>query len=219
MGVSVYFLNFLLQIIVMPGKDPRIDSYIVKSEIFAQPILKHLRELVHKACPDVEETIKWSFPHFDYKGSMCSMASFKNHCAFGFWKGSIMKDSAGVLHEQGSSGMGSLGKITSLKDLPNDKTLIAYIKQAVQLNEDGIKLPPRQRTEQKDLSVPASLASALEKDKKAQTVFEEFSPSHKKEYIEWINEAKTETTRNKRIESAIEMMTEGKTRNWKYVRK
>jgi uncharacterized protein YdeI (YjbR/CyaY-like superfamily) len=203
----------------MSEKDSRIDNYISKSMAFAQPILKHLRQLVHKACPGVEETMKWSFPHFDYKGSMCSMASFKNHCAFGFWKASIMKDSAAILHEKGNSGMGSLGKITSLKDLPQDRTLIAYIKEAVQLNEDGVKLPPRKKTEQKDLLVPAGLAAALRRNKKAQTVFEAFSPSHKKEYIEWINEAKTETTRNKRIESAIEMMTEGKTRNWKYVRK
>lgn len=203
----------------MQEKDPRIDNYISKSAAFAQPILKHLRQLVHKACPGVEETMKWSFPHFDYKGSMCSMASFKNHCAFGFWKGAIMKDSDGVLHERGNTGMGSLGKITSLKDLPNDKTLIAYIKQAVQLNEEGVKLPPRKKTEQKDLLVPANLAIALRKNKKAQTVFEEFSPSHKREYIEWITEAKTEATREKRVESAIEMLMEGKTRNWKYVRK
>ncbi len=203
----------------MSENDPRIDSYISKSAAFAQPILKHLRGLVHKACPGVEETIKWSFPHFDYKGSMCSMASFKNHCAFGFWKGAIMNDSDGVIHEQGNSGMGSLGKIASLKDLPKDKTLIAYIKEAVQLNEEGVKLPPRKKTEQKDLLVPAGLAAALGKNKKAQSVFEAFSPSHKREYIEWITEAKTEATREKRIESAIEMMTEGKTRNWKYVRK
>lgn len=203
----------------MPEKDPRIDDYISKSAAFAQPILKHLRELVNKACPGVEETMKWSFPHFDYKGSMCSMASFKNHCAFGFWKGAIMKDSNGVLHEQGNSGMGSLGKITSLKDLPSDNILINYIKEAVDLNEKGVKLPPRKKTEQKDLLVPSSLATALKKNKKAQTVFEAFSPSHKKEYIEWITEAKTETTRDKRIESAIEMLTEGKSRNWKYVRK
>ena len=203
----------------MPEKDIRIDNYISKSAAFAQPILKHLRQLVHKACPGVEETMKWSFPHFDYKGSMCSMASFKNHCAFGFWKGAIMKDSDGVLHEQGNSGMGSLGKITSLKDLPNDKTLIAYIKEAIQLNEDGVKLPPRKKTEQKDLLVPSSLATALKKNKKAQTVFEAFSPSHKKEYIEWITEAKTEETRNKRMATALEWLAEGKSRNWKYERK
>jgi len=203
----------------MPEKDFRIDNYISRSSVFAQPILKHLRQLVHKACPEVDETMKWSFPHFDYKGSMCSMASFKNHCAFGFWKGAIMKDSDGVLHEQGNSGMGSLGKIASLKDLPTDKTLIAYIKEAAQLNDDGVKLPPRKKTEQKDLLVPAGLATALRKNKKAQTVFEAFSPSHKREYIEWITEAKTETTRDKRIESAIEMLMEGKIRNWKYVRK
>ncbi len=203
----------------MPENDPRIDEYIAKAAVFAQPILKHLRQLVHKACPDVEETMKWSFPHFDYKGSMCSMASFKNHCAFGFWKRAIMKDSAGVLHEQGNSGMGSLGKITSLKDLPNDNILTTYIKEAVQLNEEGIKLPPRKKTEEKELLIPSNLAAALRKNKKAQTVFEEFSPSHKREYIEWITEAKTETTRDKRIESAIEMLMERKSRHWKYARK
>jgi uncharacterized protein YdeI (YjbR/CyaY-like superfamily) len=203
----------------MPVKEPRIDEYISKSADFAQPILKHLRQLVHKACPGIEEKIKWSFPNFDYKGSMCSMASFKNHCAFGFWKASIMKDDAGILHEQGNSGMGSLGKITSLKDLPSDNILLNYIKEAVRLNEEGVKLPPRKKTTEKELLVPPGLAAALRKNKKAQTVFETFSPSHKKEYIEWITEAKTEATRDRRIESGIEMMMEGKIRNWKYVRK
>ncbi len=200
----------------MPEKDPRIDEYIYKSASFAQPILKHLRELVHKACPNVEETMKWSFPHFDYKGSFCSMASFKNHCAFGFWKESIMKDNAGFLNQQNKTGMGSLGKITSLKDLPSDKILVDYIKEAVELNERGIKLPPRKKTIEQDLLVPAGLVTALNKNKKAKSVFEAFSPSHKKEYIVWITEAKTETTREKRVETTIEMLIEGKSKNWKY---
>ncbi len=77
----------------MASKDPRIDAYIAKSADFAQPILKHLRKVVHAGCPKVEETLKWSMPHFDYKGVMCGMAAFKAHCVFGFWKESLIFDS------------------------------------------------------------------------------------------------------------------------------
>ena len=129
----------------MTNTDRRIDAYIAKAGDFARPVLEHLRKLVHKACPVVEETIKWGFPHFDYKGNMlCSMAAFKQHCAFGFWKASLLKDPAGVLQRGEESSAGSLGRITSLKDLPADKILLAYIKEAVTLNDQGVKLPPRE---------------------------------------------------------------------------
>lgn len=129
----------------MPGKDERIDIYIEKSALFAKPILEHIRGLVHKACPDVEETWKWSFPHFDYMGStLCSMAAFKEHCAFGFWKSSIMSDPDKIF-EDIKSAMGNLGRIKSLLDLPSDKILIKYIKEAAKLNKEGIKLPPKHR--------------------------------------------------------------------------
>ncbi|HYE53887.1 MAG TPA: YdeI/OmpD-associated family protein [Chitinophagaceae bacterium] len=203
----------------MPSKDPRIDAYIKKSAPFAQPILTHLRELVHKACPDVEETIKWGFPHFDYKGILCSMAAFKQHCNFGFWKGNLMKDDKQLLSRVGVTEMGYFDKITTLKDLPSDKILTAYIKEAAKLNEAGVKLPAKPKTtEKKPLETPPELQAALKKNKAAQIVFEGFSPSHKREYIEWITEAKTEATRDKRIATTIEWLTEGKSRHWKYAR-
>ena len=204
----------------MAAKDPKVDSYIEKSAPFAQPILKHLRKLIHKACPGVEEAIKWSFPNFDYHGAiLCSMAAFKQHCAFGFWKASIMKDPEGILQIKDRNAMGHLDKITSIKDLPSEKILIAYIQEAARLNEEKIKLPPRKKTvTQKELVVPEELLKALRKNKKAKTTFESFSSSNKKEYIEWVAEAKTDDTRNKRIATAVEWMADGKIRNWKYVR-
>ena len=204
----------------MPTKDPRVDLYISNAADFAKPILIHLRELIHTACPDVQETIKWSFASFDYKGPMCSMASFKQHCAFGFWKASLMKDKSLVSNAESESAMGHYGKITSLKDLPSDKNIIAHIKEAMMLNEKGIKLPPKKITAaKKEVVVPDYFLKQLQKNKKAFTTFNNFSPSHKREYVEWITEAKTDETKKRRMKSAIEWMSEGKSRNWKYIKK
>lgn len=206
----------------MAIKDKRIDEYIKKAQPFAQPVLKHLRELVHKGCPDVEETIKWGMPSFDYKGPFCSMASFKQHCVFGFWKSQLINDPNGYLGEranQGGEAMGNLGRITSLKDLPPDKAMIDFIKQAKKLNDEGIKLPPKPVKEKKELIIPDYFINTLKKNKKAHTNFENFSHSHKKEYVEWITEAKTESTREKRMATAIEWIAEAKGRNWKYEKK
>lgn len=197
--------------------DPRIDDYIKKSAPFAQPILQHLRSLVHKACPHVEETMKWSFPHFDYKGILCSMAAFKQHCSFGFWKGTVMKDSKELLNVVGDTNMAHFDRITSLKDLPSDKVLMSYIKEAVRLNEEGVKLPSKEKKPSKaEIPIPEELVSALKRNKKAKETFDQFSPSHKREYLEWITEAKSDATKEKRIDTMIEWLTEGKSRHWKY---
>ena len=197
--------------------DPRVDAYIAKSADFAQPILRHIREVVHSACPDVVEEMKWSFPHFSYKGMLCSMASFKAHCAFGFWKGSL------VIPEGKDTGMGQLGKITSLDDLPSKRELSAYVKKAMQLNDDGVPAPyvtarraAAKTKVAKPLVIPPELTAALKRNKKALAAFGAFSPSHKREYAEWITEAKREETRERRVAQAVEMIAEGKSRNWKY---
>jgi uncharacterized protein YdeI (YjbR/CyaY-like superfamily) len=216
------FIIFAANILtlIMPAYEPRIDTYIVKAPPYAKPILTHIRELVHKACPDVEEKIKWGFPHFDYRDEMmCSMAAFKNHAVFGFWKASLMKDRTLFDTAQSEAAMGHSGKLMSLKDLPSDKIFAGYIKEAMKLNEDGIKLPPREKKEQKELVLPVYFTAALKKSKKTQSAFEKFPYSHKKEYIEWFEEAKSEDTRNKRLNQGVEWMTEGKSRNWKYMRK
>jgi hypothetical protein len=199
----------------MATKDARIDAYIAKSADFAQPILAHLRALVHAGCPEVEETMKWSFPHFLHRGILCSMAAFKQHCSFGFWKGELVlgKSPGGATGE----GMGQFGRITALSDLPPDKVLIGYIRQAVRLNEAGVKraAPPRAK-EKRALRIPTDLTAALKKQPKALATFERLRPSHKQEYVEWITEAKREETRKKRLVTAIEWMAEGKPRYWKY---
>jgi uncharacterized protein YdeI (YjbR/CyaY-like superfamily) len=195
-------------------RDARIDAYIAKSAEFAKPILCHLREVVHVACPEAEETMKWSFPHFLYKGMLCSMAAFKEHCAFGFWKGSLVVGDDGKAEEA----MGHLGRITKLADLPSKKDLSGYIKAAMKLNDEGVKAPGRAKNkEPKEPVVPEDLAGMLRANKKALATFEKLSPSHKREYIEWITEAKTEATRSRRMQTAVEWMAEGKPRNWKYM--
>ncbi|HEX8076980.1 MAG TPA: YdeI/OmpD-associated family protein [Chthoniobacterales bacterium] len=199
----------------MATKDPRIDAYIAKSADFAKPILKHLRKVVHAGCPEVQETLKWSMPHFDHKGVMCGMAAFKEHCAFGFWKADLILD-RGQRTEK--SGMGSFGCIKSLADLPNEKTLIGYVKKAAALNEAGIKAPGRAKPKKREpLPMPDDLTAALKKNAKARKTFEAFSPSHQREYIEWITEAKREETRKHRLATSVEWLSEGKARNWKYM--
>ena len=201
----------------MGKQDPRVDAYIAKAADFAKPILKHIRRMVHAACPEVEETMKWSFPHFTYKGMLCSMASFNQHCAFGFWKGSLFLDKSGAAADRQEEAMGQFGRITSVSDLPKEGVLVHYVKEAMKLNEAGVKLPAKPKSEEKkELVAPDYFLAALKKNKKALAAFDGFSYSHKKEYVDWITEAKREETREKRLATALNWLAEGKSRNWKY---
>jgi uncharacterized protein YdeI (YjbR/CyaY-like superfamily) len=205
----------------MNHTDPRVDNYIIKSADFAVPILVYLRELVHASCPEVRETMKWSFPHFEYKGSiLCSMASFKYHCAFGFWYGSLLTDPHKLLATgEERNSMGSLGKIKSISDLPAAEHLTAFIAEVMQLIDVGTKVKKEEKPKEvKELVVPAYMLDALNDNPKALRTFDNFSYSQKKEYVEWLEDAKTEATRNKRLATAVGWMEEGKIRNWKYLR-
>jgi uncharacterized protein YdeI (YjbR/CyaY-like superfamily) len=202
---------------IMGTRDPRIDAYIAKSADFAKPILAHLREVVHSACPEVEETMKWSTPHFSYKGMMCGMAAFKEHCAFGFWKGSLV---LGSQSGDVQSAAGQFGRITKVSDLPSKKVIAGNVKEAMRLNDEGVKAASRMKSGAKTakaIVVPDALADALAKNRKARETFEGFSPSAKREYTEWIADAKGDDTRRRRVATAIEWMAEGKHRNWKYM--
>jgi uncharacterized protein YdeI (YjbR/CyaY-like superfamily) len=205
----------------MPKKEKAIDAYIAKSAGFAKPILNHIRELVHKTCPDVEEKMKWGMPFFDYKNEiLCHMAAFKQHAVMSFWKAALMKDPVLKENAKSETAMGHLGKLTSLKDLPSDKKITAWIKETMMLTDKGIKLPARAKaTVKKELTMPDYFLKELAKNKKAKQVFDNFPYSHKKEYLEWITEARTEETRNKRMATALEWIAEGKGRNWKYQKK
>jgi uncharacterized protein YdeI (YjbR/CyaY-like superfamily) len=175
--------------------------------------MTHLRKLIHKASPKITENIKWSMPAFEYKGLVCGFAAFKQHCTFGFWKQSLLE---GAPFPKSKEAMGSLGRITSKKDLPADDVIIKLVRQAVELNENGIKVEKKKPAVKKELVIPDYLTAALKKNKAAQKTFENFPPSCKKEYVEWITEAKTEPTREKRLATTIEWLSEGKRRNWKY---
>jgi len=200
----------------MPTTDPRIDTYIAKSPDFAKPILVYLRQVVHSACPTVEETMKWSSPHFMYEGMLCGMSSFKAHCAFGFSKEPLM---TGVPGPTGTP-TARFGRVTSVKDLPKRDVFLRLVREAMRLNEDGGKPAPRRAAIHATRAVraPADLLAALRNNAVARAAYEELSPSHKREYIEWITEAKRDETRKQRVATAVEWMAEGRIGNWKYVR-
>jgi uncharacterized protein YdeI (YjbR/CyaY-like superfamily) len=191
----------------MPKKDPRVDAYIAKSADFARLILNRIRQLVHAACPDVEETIKWRAPFFVHKGSLIAMPAFKRHCALIFWKGRLF------LNKDQKT---KLRRLTSISELPGDKILTGYIRKAVELNEAGIKTPRPRPKAKKAVVMPDYFQAVLGKNKKALAVFRNFSSSHKREYVEWITEAKREETRTRRIQTAVDWLAKGKSRNWKY---
>ena len=191
----------------------QFDAYIAKSPDWAQPILTSLRATVHEACPDVNEELKWSSPTFTYHGIMCGMVAFKQYATFHFWKGELVTGTA-----LGAGGMGAaaqFGRMTSIKDLPPKRQLVSYIKKAMKLNEDGVKVD-RPKKKRATLAMPDYFMAAIKKNKKALAAYEKFSPSHRREYIEWIIDAKADATRDKRVAQAVEWMAEGKARNWKY---
>jgi uncharacterized protein YdeI (YjbR/CyaY-like superfamily) len=199
----------------MGQRDPRIDAYIARSAEFARPILEHLRGLVHAACPDCEETLKWSAPSFTYRGKiLCGMAAFKQHATFGLWQGTQV---VGAGTGKQDDAMGQFGRITRIADLPGKRELTGYIRQAMKLVDEGVKRPAsRGSTPRPPVEVPADLATALGRNAKARATFDAFPPSCRREYVEWITEAKREETRSKRLSQAIEWLAEGKRRNWKY---
>jgi len=194
-------------------RDPRVDAYIAKAAPFSRPILKHLRALVHATCPDAVETIKWGMPAFHLDGPLCGMAAFKGHCTFAFWKYSLIPGLATLTEEEA---MGQFGRITSLKDLPARRTLVGYLKHAAKLNADGVKVARVRKPAQPAPKAPADLVAALAKNKKARATFEAFPPGQRREYVEWLAEAKREETRAARLATAVAWMAEGKRRNWKY---
>ncbi|HXW96829.1 MAG TPA: YdeI/OmpD-associated family protein [Gemmatimonadales bacterium] len=199
----------------MGSRDARVDRYLAEAPEFARPILVHLRELIHDTCPEVEETVKWRVPTFMYHGTLCGMAAFKRHAAIGFWKSTLM---VGKNKAATEAALERLGRMTALADLPPRRTLVGYIREAMRLNAEGIKPPRRTSARAKPpLAVPPEFQQALARHRKARAAFEAFSPSHRREYIEWITGAKRDETRARRVRTAIEWLSQGKPRNWKYL--
>lgn len=194
----------------MGKRDKRIDAYIARSADFAKPILTHIREVVHAAVPEVEETIKWGMPFFTYHGPLCNMAAFKEHAAFGFWKGGAVLGA-----KADKAAMGQFGRLTSVRDLGSVRALTAFLKKAKEVNESG-EVKARPRKPKPPLPVPPDLAAGLKRSARARATFEKLSPSHRREYVEWIVEAKRPETRSKRLATTLEWLAEGKSRNWKY---
>lgn len=200
----------------MTGHDPRVDAYIAKSADFAQPVLQHLRALIHKACPEVGESIKWGAPCFSQHGAMlCMMAAFKQHCSFRFWR---YKEVLGESAEQ--DGMGQFGKLVSLRDLPSDKQMTTHIRKAMALGEAGAKLSRPKTAARPAPSLPDDLAAQLAQIKhaSARKTWAGFGPAAQREYIDWLGEAKTDATRHKRLITTLEWLAEGKRHNWKHAK-
>lgn len=203
----------------MASLNKKVDEYINKSADFAKPILNYLRKIIHDTCPDVEEVIKWGIPHFDYKGEMmCILAAYKNHCSFSLWKAELMSHPKLKENIKPGQKMGNMDKIKALSDLPSKAVLVAYVKEAMALNENGIKKEKPKPKAPTVIEVPDYFQKALAKNKKAAAVFESKSPSFRKEYLVWITGAKTDETRQARITEALEWIAEGKGRFWKYAK-
>lgn len=199
----------------MGTRDARIDQYIAKAQPFARPILTYIREAVHAGCPACEETLKWRAPAFIYKGILCGMASFKAHAAFGFWKARAMTTATG----KADAAMGQFGRITSIDDLPGRRELVKLVKEVVALHDAGVKVPRVKTEPKKPLEAPSYFIAELRKNRKALKTYEGFSPSAKREYVEWVTEAKSDATMQRRLETAVRWMAEGKPRNWKYMQR
>jgi uncharacterized protein YdeI (YjbR/CyaY-like superfamily) len=201
----------------MALRDPRLDAAIHKAQPYAQQIFVRVRDLMHVASPDIEEDIRWGTPTFMYKGSiLAGFAAFKAYCALAFWKHKLL---APRLPAADANALEQCGRMTSIADLPDDRTVTRLIKAAVKLQDDGIKEAPRPKPpKDRTIAVPPYLKTALSKNKKAQTAFKDFSYSHKKEYVEWLADAKTKDTRSRRLATAVGWIAEGKPRNWKYMR-
>lgn len=195
------------------SSDPRIDSYIARQADFARPILEHLRSAVHAACPEAEETVKWSMPHFLYKGQMLvGMAAFKAHATFGFWRAKEVLGETGVERDA----MGQFGRLTSVADLPADDVLHALIRKAMALTDAGVRPARTKAAPKAELETPRELETALSANPAARATFDSFPPGCRREYVEWVAEAKRPETRDTRIVQAVSWMAEGKRRNWKY---
>lgn len=203
----------------MEKYNPLVDQYIDKSPDFSKPILNQIREIVHECYPDMEEAIKWKFPTFMYKGKiLCSMVSFKGYCSVGFWLHDDMKTLKDLETDVEKTNMFSLGKITKIEDLPSKPQLKKMILEAMELTDMGVTLK-KAAPSKTEIEVPDYFQNVLNQNKKTLEIFQKSSLSFRKEYVNWIVDAKTEATRNKRIEQAIEWISEGKGRNWKYEKK
>ncbi len=199
----------------MATRDPRIDAYIARSAEFARPILEHLRAVVHVACPDVDETMKWSMPHFDYRGEMmCAMAAFKAHAVFGFWQGALVLGASAQRREA----MGSFGRITSVKELPAKRVLVSYVRRAMALNDAGIRPARTKKRPKAAPRMPAGLTAALKKSQRAWAQWQAFTQGRRREYVAWVLDAKQDATRARRIAVTVSQVVEGKSQSWKYER-
>lgn len=202
-----------------PTRDPAFDAYSDKLEDFAKPVFDHLRALIHTTCPEVREAMKWSIPHFEYKGeNLCVFAGYGKHCSFSFCKDSLMEDPRLKANVDLPAVKRFMGKLTGLADLPPDDELARWIREAMSLNDRGIKLPPREPKTPKDVPIPAAFAERLAADPAVKAIFDGKSASFRKEYNVWIGDAKTDATRTKRIDEAMSWIAEGKGRFWKYAK-
>lgn len=200
----------------MGTRHPDVDAYVARAADFARPILTRLRARVHATCPDVEESIKWGHPSFGRKGMLCGMAAFKGHCAFGFAKHALV---VGPEDAKAREAMGSFGCLRSVRDLPPKAALARYIRTAIDLNERGVRVARTKTVTRGPPRTPSALADGLARNAKARATFRGLSPSHRREYVEWISEAKRDETRARRVATTLAWLVEGKSRNWKYERR
>jgi uncharacterized protein YdeI (YjbR/CyaY-like superfamily) len=162
--------------------------------------------------PSVEEAMKWSMPAYLADGKILLITSaFKGHAALNFWRGQEIGDG-----EAKAGAMGQFGRLTSLEDLPSDAELDVLIRQAAEVAKTAPAPRKPKHAPKPQPGLHPEFAAALAKAPKAKAALDGFPPSAQREYLEWIAEAKQAATRQKRIATAVEWLSEGKRRNWKY---
>jgi len=200
----------------MARLDRRVDAKFSQAPDFAQPIIQLLRKAIHQACPEVQETLKWGMPAFEYQGLLAIVGIFKSHCSLVLWKHQLLAEKFPELAEIANPSTGKFGRLTKRSDLPSQAKLNQYLKFAVALNAEGVRVPKRRKATRPVPTLPPEFKAALRRHKVAAQTFEKLSPSCQRDYVNWIADPKREETRAKRIATSIEWLAAGKKRNWKY---
>jgi hypothetical protein len=199
----------------------QVTAYAAAMPAYAQPIFAHLRALIHTTCPDTDEAIKWSIPHFERDGDyLCIFAASPGHASFTFYKQQLMSDPRLRDNLNLPAIKRFMGRLTSLSDLPDDATLAAMLQEAADLNARGVRLPDRAPKTPPVIDMPSAVATAvataLAANPAAQAVWDAKSAAWRKDYLVWITAAKTDPTRDARIAEALDWIADGKARFWKY---
>jgi hypothetical protein len=191
----------------------RINLYIAELPDWQRKHLVRVRQLIHSTEERIEEAWRGNAPHFDHQGSLIGMHAFKSCVSIWFHKGASLKDGHGLfkLTEKDAEREVRKYKIHEGESI-NEKAFLDLLKQALKVNAaqaGGAETKPTSRA----LVVPSDMEQVLRKDEQAWAQWEGLAASHKREYVEWITDAKQDETRKRRLAKALEMIRDGQAKN------